>query len=228
MKKAAFFDIDGTIFRSSLFIELVEAMIAAEVFPRDVKKGYEKEYRNWLDREGSYEEYLGAMVKVFSDNLKGVPYDEFMRLSDQITETKGNKVYVYTRGLIKELKKRGYFLVAISQSPKGVLDSFCKRLGFDKVYGRFFELGPSDQFTGETEEVHLIANKANIVRRAITKEGLTLNGSYAVGDTESDIPMLELVENPVCFNPNASLYRIAKINKWKVVVERKDVIYHIQ
>jgi HAD superfamily hydrolase (TIGR01490 family) len=228
MKKVAFFDVDGTIFRSSLFIELVEALIAAEVFPKDVKKGYELEYRNWLDREGSYEDYLGAMIKVFSENLKGVPYDEFKRLSDEIAESQGNKVYKYTRDLIKELKKKKYFLVAISQSPKGVLDSFCGRLGFDKVYGRFYEIGPSDQFTGETENVHLIANKANIVRRAVTKEGLTLEDSYGIGDTESDIPMLEMVTHPICFNPNASLHRIAKLNKWKIVVERKDVIYQIQ
>jgi hypothetical protein len=45
---------------------------------------------------------------------------------------------------------------------------------------------------------------------------------------EGDIPMLELVENPICFNPNAQLYRIAKLNKWKIIVERKDVIYEIQ
>jgi len=228
MKKAAFLDVDGTIFRSSLFIELIEAMIAAGVFPDKAKNGYQKEYKQWLDRKGSYEAYLGAMVKVFMANIKGVPFADFKRLSDEVAEKNMNKVYRYTRDLVKSLKKRGYFLVAISQSPKGILDSFCKKMGFDKIYGRFYELGPSDQFTGEVSDVHLISNKANIVKRAINKEGLTLRDSYAVGDTESDIPMLEMVENPICFNPNAALYRIAKINKWKVVVERKDVIYEIQ
>jgi len=129
---------------------------------------------------------------------------------------------------VKKLKKKGYFLLAISQSPKGILDAFCKDLGFDKVYGRFYELGPSDKFTGEVIDLHLIANKGNIVRRAVAKENLTLKGSYGVGDTEGDIPMLELVENPICFNPNATLYRYAKLNGWKVVVERKDVIYDIK
>jgi phosphoserine phosphatase len=125
------------------------------------------------------------------------------------------------------LKKDGYFLVAISQSPKGILDSFCNKMGFNKIYGRFYEIGPSDRFTGETADIHLIANKANIVKRAVLKEKLTLKDSFGVGDTEGDIPMLEMVDNPICFNPNASLFRIAKINKWKVVVERKDVIYEL-
>ena len=71
-------------------------------------------------------------------------------------------------------------------------------------------------------------NKANIVRRAIEKENLTLKGSIGVGDTEGDIPVLEMVDNPICFNPNMLLYKTAKRNDWKVVVERKDVIYNIQ
>jgi len=83
-------------------------------------------------------------------------------------------------------------------------------LGFDKVYGRIYEIGPQDLCTGEVTDEHLIMNKANIVRRAVAKEGLTLEGSVAVGDTESDIPMLEAVERPICFNPNNNLYRHAK------------------
>jgi phosphoserine phosphatase len=49
----------------------------------------------------------------------------------------------------------------------------------------------------------------------------------AVGDTESDIPLLELVTFPICFNPNENLYNHARRMKWEVVVERKDVIYHL-
>ena len=39
--------------------------------------------------------------------------------------------------------------------------------------------------------------------------------------------MLELVERPICFNPSRELYKAAKRLGWKVVVERKDVVYDI-
>ncbi len=228
MRKVAIFDVDGTIFRSSLFIEMVEAMIADGVFPIKIKEGYKKQYQKWTDRKGSYEDYIGAMIKVFMENIKGIDYKSFSETGKKVAEANKDKVYRYTRDLVKKLKKQGYFLLAISQSPKGLLDEFCKHLGFDKIYGRFYELGPSDKFTGEVTDLHLIANKANIVKRVVEKENLTLKNSYGVGDTEGDIPMLELVENPICFNPNAKLYRYAKLNKWKIVVERKDVIYEIK
>ena len=46
-----------------------------------------------------------------------------------------------------------------------------------------------------------------------------------MGDTEGDIPMLSVVENPICFNPNAKLAEVARANGWDIVIERKDVIY---
>jgi phosphoserine phosphatase len=108
------------------------------------------------------------------------------------------------------------------------LDKFCPRLGFNKSYGLIYEIGPQDLFTGQIADEHVMMNKANIVKRAVEKEGLTLSHSIGVGDTESDIPFLELVAKPICFNPNAKLYKYAKREGWDVKVERKDVIYGIR
>mgnify|MGYP003394745991 FL=1 len=65
------------------------------------------------------------------------------------------------------------------------------------------------------------------MRRAIAKDGLSLKGSVGVGDTEGDISFLEMVEKPICFNPNKKLLAHAERRGWEVVVERKDVVYRI-
>ena len=59
-RKVAIFDIDGTIFRSSLLIELVEVFIELGLFPVEVRTQYEKEKVLWLDRKGDYESYIMA------------------------------------------------------------------------------------------------------------------------------------------------------------------------
>lgn len=228
LRKVAIFDIDGTIFRSALLIELVEVLIELGLFPVTVRADYEKEKVRWLDRKGDYESYIMAVVGVFMKNIKGMPYSEFLRASVLVVARYRHRTYKFTEDLIKELKKEGYFLLAISQSPKGTLDLFCKDVGFDKTYGRLYETGPMDCFTGKVVDEHLIANKAAIVRRACEKGGLTLEGSVGVGDTEGDISFLELVERPICFNPNLKLYRHAKLMQWETVVERKDVVYEMQ
>ena len=164
---------------------------------------------------------------MFLEEIRGVHYKDFQEAAKRVVDRKADRVYRYTRDLVKDLRARGYFLLAISQSPKSVLDHFCRRFGFHKVYGRIYEIGPGDRFTGAVEDLHLIGNKANIVKRAVEKENLTLKGSVGVGDTEGDIAFLELVEKPICFNPNLKLYKWAKRTGSKIVVERKDVIYDL-
>ncbi len=227
MQKVAFFDIDGTVFRSSLLIELVEECIQREIFPSEARSAYENEFRLWQNREGTYEAYIEAVVQSFLKHIKGVYYGDFADVGRDIVEEQGKQIYRYTRDLIDDLHAKDYYLVAISQSPKTVLDEFCTRIGFHKVYGRMYELGPRDLFTGEIIEHDFIKDKALVIKRVLEKEGLTREGSIGVGDTEGDIPLLESVEMPICFNPNMALYTYAKEKKWPVVVERKDVVYTI-
>lgn len=226
MQPVAFFDIDGTVFRSSLLIELVSHLIKEGVFPQSARERFADEYAAWLDREGPYEAYINAVVTTFMEHIKGVHYGEFADIGRSVVAVNSKHIYRYTRDLLAKLKAEGYYTVAISQSPKTILDEFCDQYGFDKVYGRIYEIGPQDRFTGAIEGEHLIQNKANIVKRVFDKsEHLTRDGSIAVGDTDGDIPLLEAVEQAICFNPNKALYTHAKRMGWGVVVERKDVIY---
>lgn len=228
MQKVAFFDIDGTLFRSSLLIELVEALIEEGKFPAEAKEEYQSEYQAWLNREGDYEAYIGAIIRTYLQYIRGVYYGDLADIGRRVVAVKSRRVYRYTRDLIKKLKQEGYYLVAISQSPKTVLDDFCQQYGFDKVYGRVYELGPQDNFTGVVIDEHLIENKATIVKRVFDHNpNLTKEDSIAVGDTMGDLSLLESVANPICFNPSQVLYNHAKRLGWEVVVERKNVIYFL-
>ena len=228
MKKVAFFDVDGTVFRSSLLIELVNALIQEGVFSKEVEEDFIDMRERWHNREGDYKTYIDAVVATFEKHIKGVHYGELADIGRQVVVRKRHQVYRYTRDLITNLKADNYYLVAISHSPKTVVDNFCLQYGFDKIYGRLYEIGPQDRFTGVTTNEHLIGNKANIAKRVFEhNSNLTMKDSLAVGDTDSDISLLESVDFPICFNPNEVLYNYALRMKWEVVVERKDVIYHL-
>ncbi len=228
MQRVAFFDVDGTLFRSSLLVELVEALIREGVFPADARDQYYDSYIAWRNREGHYEDYIAAVVDTHLAHIKGVHYGEFADIGKRVVAIHSKRVYRYTRDLVTTLKQDGYYLVAISQSPKTLLDAFCTQYGFDKVYGRIYEIGPQDRFTGAVTDVHLIENKANIIKRVFEHNPLlSPQESIAVGDTEGDISLLEAVAQPICFNPNHTLYSHAKRRGWQVVLERKDVIYKL-
>lgn len=227
MKKVAIFDIDGTVFRSSLLIELTDALIQEGIFPSRARKLYSQAYGNWLDRKGPYEEYIEAVVEAFKQNIKGVQYNEFSKIAKKVTAFHKDRVYRYSRDIIRDLKKKNYYLLAISHSPQKVVKEFCKEMEFDKIYGQIYETDIKKKFTGKVLYAEIIKDKAEILKRAIEKEKLTLKGSVGIGDTESDIAFLKMVEKPICFNPNQKLYQHAKNAGWKIIVERKDVVYQL-
>ncbi len=226
-RPVAVFDIDGTIFRSSLLLELVERLIEKGIFPPYTRNVYEEDRLKWLDREGDYQKYILSVVTAFELQIKGMPFADVADVAGEIIEEQRNRVYRYTRDYIKKLKDEGYFLLAISHSPKFIVDGFGYETGIDKTYGVFYTTGASNQFTGDMEDRDLIMNKSAVLQRALRKENLTLEGSVIVGDTESDIPMLEMATTPIAFNPNQKLYTHAKRRGWRVVVERKDVVYEL-
>lgn len=226
MKKVAIFDIDGTVFRSSLLIELTDALIQEGIFSSGTRKLYSRAHSNWLDRNGSYEEYIEAVVMAFVKNIKGVKYGEFSKIAKKVVAFHKDRTYRYSRDIIRKLKKKNYYLLAISHSPQKIVKEFCQKMEFDKIYGKIYGIDKQKRFTGETLHLELISDKAEILKHAVEKEKLTLKGSVGVGDTESDITFLKMVENPICFNPNQKLYKYAKRVGWKIIVERKDVIYH--
>ncbi len=224
-QRVAFFDIDGTIFRSSLLVELVNRLVADGVFPETTRSLYQSAHEAWQNREGTYETYIQGVIKAFVENLRGVHYGALADIGRMVVHEQSKHVYRYTRDLVSNLKAENYYLVAISQSPKFILDDFCDHYGFDKVYGRVYEIGPLDRFTGEVAELELIQDKAKIVRRVFERGDYSEDDSMGVGDTEGDIPLLESVAMPICFNPNMQLYTYAKGKKWPVIIERKDVVY---
>ena len=227
-KKVAIFDIDGTIFRSSLLIELVDALIQEGIFPSDVRRLYANAFKNWLDRKGDYDKYIEAVILAFLSHIKGVKYRDFLQVAKKVTEFHKNRVYRYTRDLVAELKSAGYYMIAISNSPREIVEEFAERvLGFNRVYGRVYEVGEDGEFTGAVMHLDFVNDKAKVLKSALRKEGLSLRGSVGVGDSESDSAFLRFVERPICFNPNQMLYNEAVKHGWEVVVERKDVIYFL-
>jgi HAD superfamily hydrolase (TIGR01490 family) len=226
-RRIAIFDLDGTIFRSSLLIELLEGLIEEGVFPAKAREIYAREFQNWLNRKGSYEDYIEKIKQAYRKFIKGVRAEKVWKVARKVLAFQKNRTYRFSRDLVSELKKTGYYLLAISGSPREMVKQFGKEFGFDKTYSRIFEVDKKSRFTGRIIFEEVVRDKGKILKRVIEKENLILSDSIGVGDTEIDIPFLKLVQWPIAFNPNFQLYQYAKRGKWQIIVERKDVVYKL-
>ena len=225
-KKVAVFDIDGTIFRSSLLIEFNKGLMRSGVIPESVIAEIREDYYAWVERRGSYDAYISKVVRMHGNAIRGKEKKYVAVAADLVFLAHRDRVYRYTRDLARRLQCN-HLLLAISGSPIEMVEPFGRYFGFDHVWGSVYEIDSEGRYTGRLMDMRSVDQKREILEAFVAEHGLTLKGSWGVGDTATDISFLEAVDHPVVFNPTSRLYAIAKRRRWPIVVERKDVIYEI-
>lgn len=225
-KKLAIFDIDGTVFRKNLHFELIDELSWRGIFSKNARRALVATYARWIEHRGTYEEYRKKIVSIYAKELKGCRQADIIEASRKVADFNKDRTYIYARDLVKKLRKEKYSIIAISGSPIEVIKEYNKYLKFDEVFGSVYETNGKGIYTGKTI-FEPVKHKGHLVGQYISEKNLTLDGSYGIGDTESDVGFLALVEHPVAFNPNLNLERVARRRGWKIVVEKKDVIYDI-
>jgi HAD superfamily hydrolase (TIGR01490 family) len=230
VKKFAVFDIDGTLFRWQLFHEVVFELIKSGHLPAQVRHDIEETLQQWRARKhsGSFHDYEMALVKAFLPHVPTIKVSALEDAADTVIKRCSTHVYMYTRSLIESLKKEGYTLIAISGSQNEIVQRFAKLWHFDLAVGQIFET-KDGYYTGAIPGSKLLVDQKDTILKQLVKEhGLSWEGSVAVGDSLSDAATLKLVEQPVAFNPNDLLFTLAKEKGWKVVIERKNMIYELE
>lgn len=222
----AVFDVDGTLFRRGLLPALTRRLVNEGVFSERVREELSRDYYAWVERRGSYETYDTLVFELFLRELEGVPVTEVRRCARAEVEAHGRRLHMYTRDVARRLKQVGYHLIAISGSPQEILDLFLEPLNFDRAWGTVLGHDASGSYTGEMLQ-NPFENKRQVLEQFLESSEAGLEGSVGMGDTLSDVGFLEMVRTPIAFNPNRSLFEVARQRGWPVVVERKDVIYNL-
>lgn len=181
----------------------------------------------WKRREHSesFREYELQLVALYTNMLMQITTDQFTEAMGSVFEEYKDQVYTYTRELIKSLRSKDYLIFAISGSQQEIVSKMAAYYGFDDFVGRVDE-SKEGHFTGKSTTP--IFAKGEALKKLIKKHGADTAASYGVGDSHSDIKMMEQVEIPIAFNPEKRLFDQAVKRGWKIVVERKNMIYELE
>lgn len=229
--KAAFFDIDGTLFRNSLLIEhyflmTKDGILDKENWEENVKPLYQK----YEDRKGPYEDYLDKASLLYQKNLKGIDKKTINIYAKKVIENNQSKIYRVTKNALEYHKKMGYKIFVISGSPDFLVRDFAKIYGADHTIATKYIFDDKDKFTGKILPMWDSKNKKKSIDFLTEKYDIDLENSHAYGDTNGDFSMFEKVGNAHAINPSYELierlYNNKKLReKTKIHVERKDVNY---
>jgi len=226
MKKFAVFDIDGTLIRWQLYHSLTDHLAAHGFIAKEDYRAMKNARMDWKRRAkaDAFSKYERNVIRMFDLALKKVSPEELEIAAQAVFDEYKDQAYNYTRDLLHELKEAGYFLIAISGSPAEVVSKVATYYGFDDWRGTT-HYSKNGRFTGAKRVVAY--HKDMILQDLIDKNGLELEGSVGIGDSKSDIPLLEIVQRPIAFNPEVNLYEYARERGWDIVIERKNVIYEL-
>ncbi len=223
----AVFDIDGTLIRWQMLHAIYDRLGRAGQLQGDDYKDLRSARRDWKERkvEDGFQTYELKVIEIVGRNLASVDPKDFGRASEEAFAEYKDQVYRYTRDLIRNLKQEGYFLLAISGSPQETVQHLVEYYGFDDYAATTHEQ-KDGRYTGKIMVAAL--HKPELLKSLVARNALGFTDSIGVGDSEGDITMLEMVERPIAFNPTKKLFLHAEKHHWKVVVERKNMIYEFE
>ena len=118
-------------------------------------------------------------------------------------------------------RRQGHQLILISGSVRYMLEPVAEDLGFDHLLCTDLEIGVDGLLTGRPQGPICLNNNKRISAKMLARKvNIDLTSSYAYGNHQSDIPLLELIGNPHVVEPTEPLRKVALANKWPILTYR--------
>jgi HAD superfamily hydrolase (TIGR01490 family) len=221
--KIALFDFDGTLVSSHLWSGLLKyyfkkrerlfsifwfliSNLALTPFWKTGLISTKKYYQSWGE----------DMARL----MKGVDISRAKEIFDWLTDD--YLLPTLKKNTFEKLKKHqedGYLIVLTSGSFQDLIKIFSSRLNIDFAVGTELEI-VKNKFSGRIIPPLCFAQgKAEKVKQFLTDNNLAIDfkESFAYSDSIFDLPILELVGNPVAVEPDKELLKTASTRGWRII-----------
>ncbi|WP_342318885.1 HAD family hydrolase [Corynebacterium mayonis] len=219
---AAFFDLDKTIIATSSAYAFGREFFNNGLISRQEAMELSLSKASYMF-VGHSSEQMDTTRDSLRQMVAGWPIEEVRRIT---TETMRNVVtpaiYAEARDLIDFHRRQGHEVIIISASASILVEPIARELGVDTVVASEMEV-VDGKLTGTITRYLKGGAKAEAITQFAASRGFDLANSYAYSDSATDIPMLEMVGNPVAVNPDRALRKHAMKNGWEVRTFRNPV-----
>lgn len=221
LKRAAFFDVDGTLVRTNIvhalaFYAMNQGSILGTAW-QTAKTVLSVPMFMVTDRVNRK-----TFNELFYTYYAGQSEDRLETLAEELFEDiLQPAIYDGTPRLIAEARRAGCRIVLVT----GALDFTVRRLAA--------HLGADDliankmRFVNGVATGHVVppiiegAHKALVIRDFCVQNGVALEKSFAYSDSFSDYPMLAVVGHPAAVNPDIRLARVARAYEWPILTTKE-------
>jgi HAD superfamily hydrolase (TIGR01490 family) len=220
--EAVFFDLDKTIVARSSSLALGRSFFREGLINRSflLKSLYA---HLMFQLMGADEEKMERMRREAAKMTEGWEQERVKQVvTEVLEEVISPLIYAEALERIHDHRAAGRLVCIVSTSPQEIVEPLARMLQVD----RYIASRPrivDGKYTGELDFYAFGPHKAAAILALADDLGLDLQGSFAYSDSATDLPMLEVVGNPVAVNPDKTLRRIAIERDWMIEIFRNPV-----
>lgn len=222
-KKVVIFDLDGTLIERHLWLGILKHHLKTKenlfwsfwylithftVFPL------------WKLKLISTKKFYQSWARDMPIMMKGLKLERGREIFNGVVEKyllPSTKAEVLNR--LKEHQKNGFLTILTSGSFQEVVEIIAKSLNIDFALGTELEVG-GNKFTGRIiPPLCFEEGKKEKLEKLFSEKNLQADfkTSFAYSDSIFDLPILNLVGNPVVINPDKKLLKVAKTRGWQII-----------
>jgi HAD superfamily hydrolase (TIGR01490 family) len=158
----------------------------------------------------------GSFLRSVYRRYAGASLADLDRLvDDAVTETVLARLAPGAVRAVREHRAAGHRLVLLT----GAITALTRPVAplFDEIVAAELATDDTGRCTGHLRRPPLVGEaRAAWLRHRAGEAGWDLSASYAYADSASDLPLLQAVGHPVAVDPDVSLSRTARRNRWAV------------
>lgn len=159
-----------------------------------------------------------ALRERISKSLAGTRVVDLERLGPDVLAGILPRLYPQMLSVAHEHQDAGRRVYIVTAASHELAEMLARVLGFDGAIGSNFSEAVDGVYTGRPAGLFAYrSEKAEAVRRLAEREDINLGESFAYSDSESDLPMLQVVGHPVAVNPDRDLLAVARQQGWAVL-----------
>lgn len=223
MPQAAFFDLDKTVIAKSSTLAFGRPLYRAGFLGKRALARLSIAQVFYLVF-GADQDQLERARDELLDLISGWHRTEVEQLvRETLAEFAEPLVYAEALFLIDEHKRQGRRVVIVSASPEEIVRPIAEYLGVDDVIATKVKSDDEGRYLPEIERYAMGQGKVDAIKEMAAQQDIDLDGSYAYSDSITDVPMLELVGNPVAVNPEKELRKLAEEQEWRTVEFQRPV-----
>lgn len=218
--RLALFDLDNTLLSADSDLEWSELLAEDGAMDVEEVRQFHREYHaGTLDIERFYRVQLAPLAREPMERL--LAWRERF-LSQRIVP----RLSPRGRTLVDGHRRAGHELVLITATNQFFTEPIAAELGIPNLVCTQAQMR-SGRFTGRVEGTPCYrAGKIEHLERWLRARGSsreTLRESWFYSDSHNDVPLLSVVDHPVCVDPDAKLARVAAERGWRVLSLRTPI-----